>query len=107
MNIPDKLAYLKGERTAEIIVGILTAAVVAADIAFIASGTASGALTIVIMATMILCGVLSVCSVWPQHTNIFDTRKTYAEKDFRKARRVFIAAKAVFTVALFPLSMFA
>lgn len=103
MNIPDKLAYLKGERTAEIIVGILTAAVVAADIAFIASG----ALTIVIMATMILYGVLSVCSVWPQHTNIFDTRKTYAEKDFRKARRVCIAAKAVFTVALFPLSMFA
>lgn len=104
-NIPDKLTYTKGERAAEIIAGAFAAAVVAAQIVMIALGFLTGGEIILILVELIIYGVFTLCSVYPQHTNLFTKPEECSESRFRAARRGFIAAKIVLAAALFVLSL--
>lgn len=104
-NIPDKLPYTKGERAAEIIAGAFAAAVVAAQIVMIALGSLTGGEIILIVVELIIYGVFTMCSVYPQHTNLFNKPEKCSESSFRAARRGFIAAKTVLVAALFVLSL--
>lgn len=105
MTVPDKLSCTKGERLAEIFCGALAACAAAAMIVMMALGITDGGNIILLVALLILYGVFSLCSVCPQHTNIFSRPERISEKGFRTTRRAFIIAKAVFTAALFVLSL--
>lgn len=104
-NIPDKLPYTKGERAAEIIAGAFAAAIVVAQIVMIALGFLTGGEIILIVVEFIIYGVFTLCSVYPQHTNLFNKPEKCSESSFRAARRGFIAAKTVLVAALFVLSL--
>lgn len=104
-NIPDKLPYTKDERAAEIIAGAFAAAIVVAQIVMIALGFLTGGEIILIVVEFIIYGVFTLCSVYPQHTNLFNKPEKCSESSFRAARRGFIAAKTVLVAALFVLSL--
>ena len=93
MNIPDKLPYTTGERRAEMIAGI------------IAVGFLTGGEIIIIIVELVIYGLFSLCSVYPQHTNLFNKPEKCTESRFRSVRREFIAAKIILTAALFVLSL--
>jgi len=105
MAIPDKLSYTKGERFAEIFSGALSAGFAAAMIVMTAGGIADGGNIILIVVMLIIYGVFTLCSVFPQHANIFSKPEKTSEKAFRKARISFIIAKIVFASAIFALSL--
>ena len=105
MTVPDKLSYTKGERLAEIFCGAFAACIAAAMVVMMVLGATDGGNIILLVVLLIINGVFSLCSVYPQHTNIFSKPERISEKGFRTTRRAFIIAKAVFTAALFVLSL--
>ena len=105
MTVPDKLGYTKGERLAEILCGAFAACIAAAMVVMMALGATDGGNIILLVVLLIINGVFSLCSVYPQHTNIFSKPERISEKGFRTTRRAFLIAQAVFTAALFVLSL--
>lgn len=103
--VPDKLDYTAGEKAAEISCGAAAALFCITETVMIAAGMVSGG-NIIILVSMLICyGAFSLCSVYPQHTNIFRKPEEVSEKKFHAARRGFIIGKAALTTAIFALSL--
>lgn len=105
MNVPDKVAFRHGEKLAEIIGGSLLAAFAAVIIAFMALGITDGKNIIMLLVMLIEYGIFSICSVYPQGTNIITKPELATDDNFHKVRRDCIAAKLVLSVVLFLLAM--
>lgn len=103
MTIPDKVKYTNGEKTAEIITALLAIAFVATDIILFTAGTFGGDAVIMIVVTLIIHGAFSICSVYPQWTNILHDPEKATDKAFHSIRKGCITAKAIFATALFAL----
>lgn len=105
MKIPDKLSYTSGEKAAEISCGISAALLCAAEVVMMAAGLTGGENMIFLVVMLIIYGVFSLCSVYPQHTNIFGKPEEIYEKAFHAVRRGCIISRAVLMAALFILSL--
>lgn len=105
MNIPDKLPFTKGERLAEFLAGVFAAVLVAAQIVLIALGVLSGGEIIIIVVELVIYGVFSLCSVYPQHTNLFTKPENCTKSKFHRARRGCITSKMILVAALFLMSL--
>ncbi len=96
----EKLTYTKAERIAEIAAAVIAACSVAGYVVLMASGRVSGVAIIMILATLILYAVCTLCSAMPQHTNVFTHPENCTEKQLRYARRGFIIGKILFIAAM-------
>ena len=105
MTIPDKLIYTRGEKVAEIACAGTCAAFVAAMTAMMSLGQTDGGNSILLVVLLIVYGLFTTCSVFPQHTNLFDKPENISEASFRKARRGLIVAKMILMAAIFVLSL--
>ena len=105
MVIPDKLTYTHGEKIAEAACAGTEAVFTAAMITLMALGQTNGGNSILLVVLMIVYGLFTICSVFPQHTNLFDKPERISEASFRKARRGLIIAKAILMAAIFVLSL--
>lgn len=105
MNIPDKLTYTKSEKISEIACGALAAAFAATMIMLMVCEITGGENIIFLVVLLIIYGIFTLCSVYPQHTNIFTKPEKISEKGFRAARRAFLIGKAVLMAAIFLLSL--
>ena len=97
----EKLIYSKGEKIAELAAAVVAEFSVAGYIVFMASGRASGVAIIMILVTLILYGVCTLCSTMPQHANVFTHPERCSEKQLRNARKGFIILKILFVAAMF------
>ena len=100
----EKLTYTKGEKIAEIAAAAIAACSVAGYIILMVFGKVSGAAIIMILVTLILYAVCTLCSTMPQHTNVFTHPEKCSEKQLRYARRGFIIGKILFIAAMFAVT---
>lgn len=105
MHVPDKLPYTKSEKTAETVCGAAATCETATEIILIVCGYLTGAAIIPLVVSLVVYGVFSLCSVYPQHTNLFTHPEDCTEEKFRKARRNLIIAKLILVTALFALTV--
>ena len=102
--IIEKLSYTKSEKIAEITAAAVTACSVTGYIALMVLEKVSGAAIIMILSTLILYAVCTLCSTMPQHTNVFTRPENCSEKQLRFARRAFIIGKILFIAAMFTVT---
>lgn len=105
MVIPDKLSYTYGERIAEAACAGIAAILTSAMITLMTLGQTNGGNSILLVVLLIVYGLFTTCSVFPQHTNLFDKPENISEVSFRKARRGLIVAKMILMAAIFVLSL--
>lgn len=105
MTIPDKLPYTKTEKVGEAVCGAAVAAMLAVVIILVFIGFLTGAALIPLVVSLVVYGVFTLCSVYPQHTNLFDKPEKCTEEGFRRARRGLIWAKLILVTALFALTV--
>ena len=105
MNANEKLIYTKGEKFAEIAAIIVTACAVAGYILMFALGKISGEAIIMLILTVIIYGICTLCSVSPQHANVFSRPENCTEKQFRHARRWFIIGKIALVLTMFLIAV--
>lgn len=103
--VPDKVAYTSGEKTAEILGGVLLAVFAAVIVALMALGVSGGENIIMLVVMLVEYGIFSICSVYPQGSNVLKKPESATDRDFHKVRRGSIIAKLVLTSAVFLLSM--
>ena len=105
MKIPDKLAYTTREKIGEAVSFILTAAAVASCIVLFAVDTIGGMAVLYIVLSLIICGIFTLCSVYPQWTNIVSKPERCTDKCFHGIRTGCIVAKILFVLLLFICSL--
>ena len=103
--VPDKVAYTSGEKNAEIVGGVLLAVFAAVIVALMALGVSGGENIIMLVVMLVEYGIFSICSVYPQGSNVLKKPESATDRDFHKVRRGSIIAKYVLTSAVFLLSM--
>lgn len=101
----EKLNYSKGERFAEIASAVITAGSVAGYITLFALSKISGVFMILIVASLILYTAFTVCSVFPQHTNVAMNPEKCSEKQLHSIRWGCIIAKIVFVGLMFAMAV--
>ena len=101
----EKLIYTNGEKAAEITAAVITAGSVAGYIALFALGKTSGVSMILIVVSLILYTALTLCSAFPQHTNVAMNPEKCSEKKLRTIRRACIAAKIVLIGLMFAMAV--
>lgn len=101
----EKLTYTKGEKIAEIAAAVIAVCSIAGYIVLMVFGKVSGAAIIMILVTLILYAVCTLCSTMPQHTNVFMHPEKCSEKQLRYARRGFIIGKILFIAAMFAVTV--
>lgn len=101
----EKLTYTKGEKAAEIAGGIIAMGGIAGLPTMTISGRIDGDNIIIALVVGILYATLTLCSAWPQHSNIAMNPEKLSEKNLRAIRRGCLIAKIVLCAALcvFPL----
>ena len=105
MVIPDKLTYTRSEKIAEIACAGTAAIFTSSMVTLMALGQTDGGNSILLVVLLIIYGLFTICSVFPQHTNLFDKPENISEASFRKARRGLIIAKTILMAAIFVLSL--
>ncbi len=103
--VPDKVAYTSGEKTAEIVGGVLLAVFAAVMITLMALNITDGGNIIMLVVMLIIYGIFSVSGVYPQGTNIMKKPESASDRDYHRVRRGCIIAKLVLVSAVFLLSM--
>lgn len=97
----EKLTYTKGEKFAEIAAAVIVACSVAGYVVLMALENASaGVAILMILSTLLVYGVCTLCSTAPQHANVFIHPENCTEKQLRNARRGFIIGKIVFVIVM-------
>lgn len=101
----EKLTYTKGEKAAEIAGGIIAMSGIAGLLIMTISGRIDGDNIIIALVVGILYATLTLCSAWPQHSNIAMNPEKLSEKNLRAIRRGCLIAKIVVCAAfcVFPL----
>ncbi len=103
--VPDKVAYTRGEKTAEIAGGALMTAFAAVMITLMALSITGGGNIIMLVVMLVIYGIFSVCGVYPQGTNIMKNPESASDRDYHRVRRGCIIAKLVLISSVFLLSM--
>lgn len=103
--VPDKVAYTRGEKTAEIAGGALMTVFAAVMITLMALSITGGGNIIMLVVMLVIYGIFSVCGVYPQGTNIMKNPESASDRDYHRVRHGCIIAKLVLISAVFLLSM--
>lgn len=96
----EKLTYTNGEKAAEIAGGVIAMGVIAGLLVMSISGRIDGENIIMAVGAGILYATLTLCSAFPQHTNIAMNPEKISEKNLRAIRRGCLIAKIVLCAAL-------
>ncbi len=99
----EKLNYSKGEKLAEIASAVITAGSVAGYIALFALNKISGVFIILIVVSLTLYTAFTVCSVFPQRTDLAAKLEKCGEKQLHSIRRYCIAAKIILIGLMFAM----
>lgn len=105
MAIPDKVRFSKGEKAAEIVGGIMLAAYSAVIILLMILGITGGENIILLVVLLIGYGILSICSTYPQGSNVLSHPENATDMVFHRVRWGCIIAKYVLSTAIFILSL--
>ncbi|MGN0688125.1 MAG: hypothetical protein ACI4KA_08475 [Oscillospiraceae bacterium] len=105
MAIPDKVRFSKGEKAAEIAGGIMLAAYAAVMILLMIFGVTGGENIILLVVLLIEYGILSICSAYPQGTNVISHPENATDREFHLLRRGCIIAKYVLSTVILMLSL--
>lgn len=105
MSVPDKLSFTKDEKIAEIICAVLFAVLTVLYIVLIVVGYLSGEAIIMLVCNGILYTICTLCSVWPQGTNLVSKPENYSEKGLHRLRKGCIAAAYIFLAAIFIITV--
>lgn len=97
----EKLTYSKGEKIFEIAGAVITVGAAAGYAALMAAGKNSGSAVILLVVSLIIYTALTLCSAFPQHTNIANEPEKCSEKSLRLIRGSCIAAKIILIMLLF------
>lgn len=97
----EKLTYTKGEKLAEIAAAVTAVCSIAGYIVLMGFGRVSGVAIIMILSTLIIYAVCTLCSTMPQHTNVFLHPEKCSKKQLHNARKGFIILKILFIAAMF------
>lgn len=104
--IIEKLPLTNGEKVAEIISGVLTVGSVAGYVLLMSTGAISGVAVIMIVVSLILYTACTICSFFPQHTNIAMNPEKCSEKKLRLIRRGCITAKIILVALMFVTQLY-
>ncbi len=96
----------KGEKTALIISEVLTGIYFVAYIVLMLTGVISGIAIIMLVLTVAVSGIFTLCTVYPQYTNLVSKPENYTEKQFHAIRKGCIAACFLFPAIMFLISVF-
>ena len=105
MTVPDKLPYEKNEKLLEAVCGAVFGFMKVVEILLMALGYLSGAALITFVVSLVVYGAFSLCSVYPQHTNLFTKPEECTEEKFRRARKSMAFARMIIVSALFLLTI--
>lgn len=105
--IPDKVKYTKAEKIGEAAALVLTiATVVLCLLTVISDAVKNGGNVIVLVVTCIEYGAFTLCSVFPQWTNIMYHPENCTEKKLHTIRRGCIVGKLALVGALLFMAIF-
>lgn len=104
--IIEKLPLTKGEKVAEIVSGELTIGSVVGYVVLMSTGVISGVAVIMIVLSLIWYTAFTICSLFPQHTNIAMNPEKCSEKRLRSIRRGCIAANIIFVALMFATQLY-
>lgn len=105
MNLIDKIPFTKGEKIAEIICAVLFGVFFAAYIVLIAMGYLTGASIIMIVISGVMYTIWTLCSIYPQWTNLVSKPEDMSEEKLHKLRRGCLAADYIFLVLIFAITI--
>ncbi len=105
MKIPDKLAFTKGEKTAEIVCAALFAVFFVAYIVLIAVGYLSGAAILMLVISGVMYAIWTTCSVYPQWTNLVSKPEELSEQHLHKLRGGCIVTDYIFLILIFAMTV--
>ncbi|MCI5667399.1 MAG: hypothetical protein MR291_01330 [Oscillospiraceae bacterium] len=103
--IPDKVGYTRGEKAAEIVGGALLAVYSAVIILLMILGITGGENIILLVVMLIGYGILSICSTYPQGSNVISHPEKATDLVFHRVRWGCIVAKYVLSTVIFILSL--
>ncbi len=103
--ILDKLPYTKGEKTAEIVCGAACGAILITELVLLILGKITSGAVVIIVASLVVYGILSGCSVYPQHTNVFTYPERQTEEKFHAARRALCWSRLILMAAMFAMAV--
>ncbi|MDE6030926.1 MAG: hypothetical protein K2G32_04830 [Oscillospiraceae bacterium] len=101
----EKLTYSMSERVFEILCALLAAGTTVGYVMMTAAGKGSSVILLVV--SLIIYAALTLCSFFPQHTNIAYEPEKCTERNLRLIRRGCIAAKIILITLLFITTAFA
>lgn len=99
--VPDKIAYTKGEKIADILSIIFCIASAAVQIVLFAAAIFGPSAIFTCITTLLVGAAFTFVSLYPQHTNIFQNKKDVTEQMFRKLRKQAIVAKLILSAIIF------
>ena len=105
MKIPDKLAFTKGERIAEIVCAVLFAAFFAVYIVLMAVGYLSGAAILMLVISGVMYAIWTTCSIYPQWTNLVSKPEELSEQRLHKLRVGCLITDYIFLILIFAMTV--
>ena len=105
MAIPDKVRFSKGEKAAEIAGGIILAVYSVVIILLMILGITGGENIILLVVMLVVYGILSICSTYPQGSNVLSHPEKATDEVFHRVRWGCIIAKYVISTVIFFLSL--
>lgn len=103
--IPDKVGYTRGEKAAEIVGGVMLTVYSAVIILLMILGITGGENIILLVVMLIGYGILSICSTYPQGSNVISHPEKATDLVFHRVRWGCIVAKYVLSTVIFILSL--
>ncbi len=107
MQIPDNIEFTKGEKASVIASAVLVGIYSIMYIVLTAVGYISGLSVLMLVLSLIVDGIMSLCAVYPQSTNIVSKPEKYSLKEFHAIRKGFIVGCFIFPAVMFVYSVFA
>ncbi len=98
------LPLTKGEKIALIISEVLTGFYFVAYIVLMLTGVMGGIATIMLVLSVVMAGIFTLCTLYPQHTNLVSKPENYTEKQFHAIRKGCITACFLFPAIMFVIS---
>ena len=94
----EKLTYSIGEKVFEILSALLA---VGTTVGYVMMAAEKGSSVILLVVSLIIYAALTLCSFFPQHTNIAYEPERCTERNLRLIRRGCIMAKIVLIALMF------
>ncbi len=94
----------KGEKTTLIISAVMTGVYFIAYILLMILGYISGIAIIMLVLSVVLYTIFTLCAIYPQYTNLVSNPEKYTEKQFHAIRKGCITACFLFPAIMFVIS---